>query len=165
MKKNERGISIIVLCLLIILLIIALCWVLKQRNIDAALSNKPSKEPRSTYISKCDTIDYTSLARNPSLYIGKDFKFTGEVIQVINEYNDVYLRVNITAESYPFLSETYYKDTIIVHYQYSNSYESKILENDIIAIYGKSLGTITYESIFDISVTAPAIEAMYIDIK
>lgn len=165
MKKSERGISIITLCILIILLVIALCWVLEQRKNSGEISEGSTKESRSTYIAKCDTIDYTSLSRNPSLYIGKDFTFTGEVIQVMNEYNDVYLRVNITKKNYYYLNETYYEDTIMVHYQYSNSYESKILEDDIITIYGQSVGLVSYESIVGSQVTIPAIDALYIDIK
>lgn len=73
--------------------------------------------------------------------------------------------VNITEKNYYYLNETYYKDTIMVHYQYSNSYESKILEDDIITIYGQSVGLVSYESIVGSQVTIPAIDALYIDIK
>ena len=63
------------------------------------------------------------------------------------------------------LNETYYEDTILVKYKYSSSSESRILEDDIITLYGKSMGTYTYESVLGSPITVPYIDAMYIDIK
>lgn len=170
MKKNEKGITLWMLCVLIVILIIALCWLFgnnSKNNSTTGTSSKLTtfKESKSTYTAKCSRIDYKSLARNPSMYKGKDYTFTGEVIQVIENKNDLLLRVNVTAKRYEYLNETYYEDTILVKYKYSSSSESRILEDDIITLYGKSMGTYTYESVLGSPITVPYIDAMYIDIK
>ncbi len=174
MLKNEKGISGLVLCIVIIIIIIFLVVVFNETsendyNVSTSTSTSSSvskpKEDRSTYISKCTTIDYTSLARNPNQYKGNYYTFTGEVIQVLNDGNDVTLRVNVTPKRYTYSNETYYEDTILVSYTYSNSYESRILEDDIITIYGQSIGTYTYEAITGAPITVPAIIAGYIDIN
>lgn len=169
--KNQNGISILVLCLIIVILIVLIFFVFggaaNNRSVDTETSSSSivKKEDRSTYIAKCSSIDYTSLARNPNQYKGTNYKFTGEVIQVMNNDYNVTLRVNVTPKKYSFSNETYYEDTILVSYTYSSSYESKILEDDIVTIYGQSMGTYTYESVLGSPVTVPAINALYIDIK
>ena len=83
----------------------------------------------------------------------------------MEDKNNLLLRVNVTAKRYEYLNETYYEDTILVKYKYSSSSESRILEDDIITLYGKSMGTYTYESVLGSPITVPYIDAMYIDIK
>ena len=158
MKKNEKGITLWMLCVLIVILIIALCWLFgnNSKNNSTTGNNSSSKfttfkESKSTYTAKCSKIDYKSLARNPNMYKGKDYTFTGEVIQVMEDKNNLLLRVNVTAKRYEYLNETYY--------------EGRILEDDIITLYGKSMGTYTYESVLGSPITVPYIDAMYIDIK
>ena len=172
MKKNEKGITLWMLCILIVILIIALCWLFgnNSKNNSTTENNSSSKfttfkESKSTYTAKSSKIDYKSLARNPNMYKGKDYTFTGEVIQVMEDKNNLLLRVNVTAKRYEYLNETYYEDTILVKYKYSSSSESRILEDDIITLYGKSMGTYTYESVLGSPITVPYIDAMYIDIK
>ena len=162
--KNQKGISLIVIVIIIVVVIFFIAM-LSGDSSNSGPSSSITKEDRSTYIAKCKTIDYTSLARNPNQYKGQDFVFTGEVIQVMENNNELTLRVNVTPKKYEYSNETYYEDTILVAYEYSSSYESKILEDDIITIYGKSAGTYTYESVMGSPVTLPAISAMYIDIK
>ena len=167
--KSEKGISLLKLCLIIIFIVFLVLIIYSKVNKSSNTTSTSSyltKESRSSYISKCTTIDYTSLARNPNQYKGNDYKFTGEVIQAMNDDpENVVLRVNVTPKTYTYSKETYYEDTILVYYQYSSSYESKILEDDIITIYGQSMGTYTYEAVLGNSVTIPAILAMYIDIN
>ena len=124
-----------------------------------------TKEDRSTYVAKCTTIDYQSLARNPNLYKGNNYTFTGKVIQVVENYNNVTLRVNVTPKSYEYSGSTYYDDTVLVDYKYSDSYESRILEDDMITLYGKFMGTQSYQSVLGGYITIPYLSAMYIDIR
>ncbi len=167
--KNEKGISLLVLCLIIIILLFLFIVVFggnkDNNNLETKTTSSFIKEDRTTYISKCSTINYTSLARNPEQYKGNNYTFTGEVIQVMNDKNEVTLRVNVTPKKYTYSNETYYEDTILVYYKYSSSAESRILENDIITIYGQSLGTYTYEAVLGNPITVPSVYAMYIDIK
>ena len=66
---------------------------------------------------------------------GKPVKVTGEVIQSMKSTygNSVTLRVNITKWG---TYSTYYKDTVYVTYTYPDSSAERILEDDIITIYG-----------------------------
>lgn len=163
--KKEKGISLITLIIIIAVILFLLFLLFGGSSDNSSPSSSITKEDRSTYIAKCTTINYNSLARNPTQYKGQNFVFTGEVIQVLNDNNNVTLRVNVTPKRYEYLNETYYEDTILVAYKYSSSAESRILEDDIITIYGQSMGTYTYESVFGSPVTVPSIMAMYIDIK
>lgn len=163
--KNQKGISLLKLIIIIVVILFVLFLLFGGSNDN---SSNITKEDRSTYIAKCTTIDYNSLARNPNQYKGQNFVFTGEVIQVINNErnsNQTALRVNVTPKKYTYSNETYYEDTILVYYKYSSSSESRILEKDIVTIYGQSTGTYTYESVLGSSVTVPSITAMYVDIK
>lgn len=166
--KKEKGITLLTLCIIIVILIVLLVIVFGGSGKDNGGTTSSSyftKENRATYVSKCKTIDYTSLARNPNQYKGQNFVFTGEVIQVMEDNNDLALRVNVTQKRYEYLDKIYYEDTILVAYKYSSSAESRILEGDVITLYGQSMGTYTYKSVMGASVTVPSIKAMYIDIK
>lgn len=163
--KKQKGITLIALLIIIVILLFFLYLLFGSSNNTTKTSLTTIKEDRSTYIAKCTTIDYDSLARNPNQYKGNYYKFTGEVIQVMEDNNALTLRVNITPKKYEYVNETYYEDTILVAYEYSSSAESRILEDDIITIYGQSIGTYTYESVFGSSITVPAIVAEYIDIN
>lgn len=106
--KNQKGISLLALCLIIGIVIIFLIIFFGGNSdsdtspsaIQKDSSSSVTKEDRSTYIAKCTSIDYTSLARNPNQYKGQNFVFTGEVIQVMEDNNELTLRVNITPEKY-----------------------------------------------------------------
>lgn len=119
------------------------------------------KETKEQYIASCLDYKYKDLARNPNEYKGKRIKFTGEVIQVQEGFlNSVVLRVNVTKNEYDF-----WEDTVYVEYTYSNSNESKILEDDIIDLYGEYKGLKSYTSVLGSTVTIPEVEAKYINIK
>lgn len=66
------------------------------------------------------------------------------------------LRVNVTPTSWG------YTDTIMVGYEASSG-ESRILEGDVITLYGTMGGLYTYESIMGASITVPLVYAQYID--
>lgn len=110
------------------------------------------------YKASCVAYDYETIARDPDEYISTYGKYTGEIIQVLEDGNDVQLRVNITREPYG------YSDTIFVTYTLKDG-ESRLLEDDIITIYGMNMGTISYESIFGATITLPCVYAEYIDLN
>lgn len=170
MKKNERGITLIVLVVIIIFVVAVIVAIRSSNNNIGTNSDLISmikeKEDRSTYIPKCASIDYKELLENPEKYLEKDLTFTGKVIQVKEGYNNnVTLRANVTPDTNPI--ETSYSDTIYITYEYSNSEETRIHDGDIITIYGKSEGLYTYTdlTISRSQVSLPSIKAMYIDIK
>lgn len=110
----------------------------------------------SAYASLCTNYTYKELARDPSKYEGKYTHVKGEVIQVLEEDDDVTLRVNITKDDY------FWTDTILVFYQRKSSTESRILEDDIVDIYGIFGGMFTYETVLGGSATVPLVFAQYL---
>lgn len=122
-----------------------------------ALKAKQEKE----FKAKCKTYTYQQMARNPEKFKGTNVKLTGEVIQALYGEDSVDLRVNITKEG---TYSTWYTDTVYVVYDTEEG-EDKILEDDIITIYGTSLGDYTYTSTMGSPVTLPLIDGKYITIK
>ena len=116
------------------------------------------EEIEAQYKSSCTAYDYSTIARDPDAYKNTYGKYKGEIIQVLEDGNDLQLRVNITKESYG------YSDTIYVVYTLKDG-ESRLLEDDIVTIYGMNAGTVSYESIFGATVTIPCVYAEYIDLN
>lgn len=113
----------------------------------------------SDFKASCGTYSYKEIARNPDGYKGKPAKFTGEVIQTIDDFGGIALRVNVTKGEYGFWS-----DTIYVTFANQDS-SSRILEDDIVTMYGTLEGLETYTSTLGSSITIPAFDAQYIDIQ
>ena len=73
------------------------------------------------------------------------------------------LRVNVTLQGSAYYS--YYTDTIYVVYDNSDEISvSKILEDDIIEIWGIAEGDYSYTSIFGSKITLPSVVAKYIKV-
>ena len=134
----------------------------EQKNEEQKTEEKQEPtESKKEYKEKCKTYSYKKIARNPNKYIGKRMKFKGKVIQVQEGwFKSVTLRVNVTKGEYGF-----WDDTIWVDYTYKDDNESKILDDDIITIYGEFKGTESYTSVLGSKVTIPKIEAKYININ
>lgn len=122
---------------------------------------KAKAEEEQNFKASCQTYTFEQMARNPDNFKGTNVKLTGEVIQALYGTNSVDLRVNITKKgSY----STYYTDTVYVTYN-TKAGEDKILEKDIITLYGTSLGDYTYKSTIGATVNLPLISAKYITIN
>lgn len=132
----------------------------EQRQQEA---NKEQKA-KEDYIASCKEIAYTDLARNPEKYKGQSFKFTGEVIQTMEPTfgNTVLLRINVTKNGDD--SFAFYSDTIVATI-YLPSGSDRILEGDIVKIYGDCDGLYSYTSIFDKKVSLPKINIKYCEIQ
>jgi hypothetical protein len=113
----------------------------------------------SSFKNECINKNFEELARNPEKVKGTNVKVNGEVIQVTDYNNKIELRVNITKEEYG-----YYTDTIYVTYV-PKAGEDKILEDDIVTIWGIAEGDYSYTSIMGSKVTLPKIDAKYIEIN
>ena len=114
---------------------------------------------KEQYMEQCKSYDYKEIARNPEAHKGEYAKFTGEVIQVMEEYGAYTLRVNITKGDYDI-----WTDTILVYYLGSTD-NNRILEEDIIDIYGQLGGMYTYTTVMGADNTVPLMYAEYIDIN
>ena len=133
--------------------------VLKQEKQKKEAEQKVKEEQeKQTFISSCQTYTFEQMARNPDNFKGTNVKLTGEVIQVMEGSYSNSLRVNITKKG---TYSTYYTDTIYVSYT-PKAGEDKILEDDIITIYGTAQGDYSYTSTIGASITLPYINAKYI---
>ncbi len=99
---------------------------------------------------------YNELARNTEDYVGDIIYYRGQVIQV-QEVRDrrVVLRVNVTEGSYGI-----WKDTVWVNYE-----GPRVLEDDIVHIWGKVKGRRTYIAVLGNQVTIPEIDAVVLEIE
>lgn len=116
-------------------------------------------ESSSEYKSKCEYVDYEVLARNPNKYAGKYLKETGKVIQVMDITGGVMIRMNVTEDEYGF-----WNDTVVVVLVLEKN-DDRILEDDIITIYGKCYGLYTYETVLGTNISLPRIDARYYEFK
>ncbi len=113
---------------------------------------------KNEYVSKCESYNYKEIFRHSEKYVGKYAKFTGEVIQVLESNGYYSLRINVTN------NDGWYEDTIFVSLPTYSS-EGRILEDDIITVYGKLGNLYEYESIFGEPITIPYLSAEYVDIS
>lgn len=117
-----------------------------------------------TYKASCEKIAYKDIARNPDKYVGKNVKFTGQVVQVqedvsfFGKSNSITMRVAVTKGSYGI-----WDDYVYCTYTYSEG-ESKVLEDDIITFYGECKGDTSYVSVLGSNITLPEVAVKYLTI-
>lgn len=120
---------------------------------------KSAAEIKSDYLLKCANYTYKEISRNPDNYKGAYAHFKGKIIQSIESGDSYTFRVNITKNYYSYI------DTILVTYTKKESSESRLLEDDIVDIYGLLAGTHTYETVMGNEVTIPLLLAEYIELN
>lgn len=120
---------------------------------------KEKEQEEKKYKNSCKKLTFEELARNPEKVKGTKVKLTGEVVQVSENYISIGMRVNITENEYGW-----YEDTVYIIY-YPEGGEDKILEDDIITIYGTAEGEYSYTSVMGAYITIPKILAEYIEIN
>lgn len=98
-------------------------------------------------------IDYYDLARTPDYYVGQKVIFIGKVIQVLEGDTETNLRIAINAD---------YNCVVLAYYS-SDLVSSRVLEGDMITIYGISRGLYTYESTLGQDITVPLISVQFIE--
>ena len=159
-KKRGLGIAGLILSLLTLFVLIR-NFDINEININnnSYTNNVEETISKEEYQELCEEYTYKEIARNPDKFRGKNIVFTGKVIQAQEGIGDsVTLRVNMTKNEYGN-----YEDTVYCTYSYSDE-DSKILEDDIIKIYGECQGDTSYTSIFGQKVTLPEIEIKYFDL-
>lgn len=124
-----------------------------QPNDLETLEQTTNKE---SYIAAANTYEYKELARNPEEYKGKIAVFKGKVIQVSEgSSNTIIYRVATKDEI---------EDIIYVTYKRPKG-EARVLEDDIVTIYGELGGVTTYQSVMGGNITIPSVKARYIIIN
>lgn len=177
-KKQKKKSAIICIILIIVAFSLGNFWGGVDTPTDTPTekvnttnkSERNTTEPATTEMSKkdyksaCEKFNFAEVVRNPDKFKGNLYKVEGEVIQVqetsvlFSDDTSLTLRVNVTKNTYG------YEDTIYVTYTLPSGAD-RILEDDIITIYGECEGTETYTSVLGNSVTLPSINAKYIEIN
>lgn len=95
-------------------------------------------------------IDYNAMSRDPDSYEGKNYTFTGKVVQVMEESSDygtlVAMRI-ATKGNY---------DNIVYVLYVRPAGETRILEDDRVTIYGSSTGIYTYKAVLGNEISLPS---------
>lgn len=117
------------------------------------------------YKNKCKTLSFKDLSRNPDKHKGEKLKYTGQVIQVqedehwLDDNTTVDLRINVTKDEYGLWDDTIYATVELP----KNA--DRILEDDIITIWGECDGKYSYTSVLGSDVTLPKINIEYYSVK
>ena len=98
---------------------------------------------------------YDQLARNPDAYIGKSIKISGKVLQADTSGDLCYARIAMNSSYDTVIFVTYDKDLL--------SY--RLLDDDIVTVYGTSLGVYSYEAVSGATITLPWLSANMIDLQ
>lgn len=93
-----------------------------------------------------EKLDYKSNSRDPDAYTGTKIKFTGKIIQVMEDSGIAVFRI-ATKGNY---------DNIVYCYYYLPDNYKRFLEDDKVTVYATSTGIYTYETIMGGSVTIPS---------
>lgn len=93
-------------------------------------------------------ITYDNLARTPDNYVGKKVKFRGKVVQVMEGTDSTQIRLAVNSDYDTILYCTVPK---------AKTANLRILEDDIITIFGVSQGLLTYTSTLGGQITIPSV--------
>lgn len=119
-----------------------------QRKAEEAKKAEEQRKKEEEEKKGYDTgITYDQLARTSDDYKYKKVKFEGKVIQVIEDGDEVQIRLAVSGN---------YDEVVLCSYKKSIT-PSRVLEDDYITIRGISAGTITYESTMGGKITIPGI--------
>lgn len=137
----------------------------KQEQEEKKAAAEQKKEDKKNFINACKTYSYKDIFRNAEKYEGKQAKFTGEVIQVMDVDGGSIMRVNVTKDEYGYYDDTIYVEWADDDKNNDPAAEKRFIEDDIITIYGELGGTETYESTMGGNVTIPKLYAKYIKLN
>lgn len=124
---------------------------IEYKDKQCQLSVKCTTKTPQMYKDSCIALSYDDAARRPDDYEGRDVRFSGEVLQVLEDDGWVQMRVDVGDF-----------DVVYIYYKYQDG-ESKFLEDDYITFYGTSEGLYSYESVMGETITIPLVYAKYID--
>ncbi|MGX4687505.1 hypothetical protein JNUCC83_11735 [Vagococcus sp. JNUCC 83] len=119
-----------------------------ERKKQKEEQDKRAKEKAEEEAKGYDTgITYQQLARTPDDFIMKKVKFSGKVVQVLEDDKDTQLRIAVDGNH----------DTIVYAEYESKLVSSRVLEDDYITISGYSMGLLSYKSTMGGTITIPSV--------
>lgn len=109
---------------------------------------------RAAYIQITESVEYRKLEKSPDRYIGKPLRFTGEVVQIVEDSTGTIVRLAVTKTDWGYDYDS------IVWLWYPGPMED-VYEEDIIRVWGEGNGSQSYMSQAGWEITIPAIIAEY----
>ena len=98
-------------------------------------------------------ISYMQLARNPDDFVKQKVCFKGEILQVMEGDQENQIRLAVHKNEYGW-----YDSNEVIYCGYDPSIISfRLLEKDIITIYGTAAGLYSYEAVSGATITLPAV--------
>lgn len=136
-------------------------------GIGGAASHKPSEEAtkmsEEDFKAACQEVEYKDLMRNIDDKVGDKVVMTGKVNQVIYESDSgdspSQYKVAVTYDA----DTDWYDDDIVLYFTRGDS--PKLLEDDVITLYGEVTGSESYTTVLGANVTVPAITGVYVTIN
>ena len=107
---------------------------------------------------RAQPIPYQSLARAPGNHVGSLVTMRGRVAEVVESYGHLTLRINVTRGQFDQWS-----DTVYVEHKRQSAAETRILEKDIVAIWGKFEGIKSYTTVLGATVQIPHVNAVLLE--
>lgn len=131
---------------------------LVQENNGYKIFAYSTKMAEEYIINNAKSMEYLDFARNVLAHKGEAVKFTGKVVQALYGENTVDMLLAITKDEWG-----YYEDNICILYDMEEG-ENKVLDGDIITVYGIMSGEYSYTSAWNIPITIPTVRAVKVTI-
>lgn len=162
--KNKKPIFKRVWFWLLIILLVLFGLMIAGSGNQYKLSNDAGEMSEKDFKDACQEYDYKDLMRNADSLKGNKIVVTGEVVQVVYESeegnSESQYRVSTGKEEY---DDGYFDDDIVLYYKRGDS--PKLIEDDIVTIYGELSGTEEYTTILGAKVTVPVVTGVYVTIE
>lgn len=136
-----------------------------EMNAKVENEKKEKQETKAAFIESCKEYAYKDIARKPKDYQGKPAKFRGKVLQVLEREDKVVFRIDVTHKENKIYEKGFWSDTVYVEYTPLDENESRILEDDIVNMYGTLDGLKTYKTVLGSETSIPKLKAKYIEIE
>lgn len=110
-------------------------------------------ESAVAFKESCEQIEFKVLDKNPDAHLGERLRFTGEIVQIMENDGVTVMRVNVTKTRYG------YDDTIWVEYPGSVD----VYEEDVVWIWGVCFGKFSYTSTIGAEISLPGLFAKFVE--
>jgi len=155
-KKNAvLGCVAIIITGIVIFAFIGVCSNSKSQTTPETNQAVP-KLTISEIKSRAITIPYDDLMRHNEQYVGQIVYYRGKLVQVVSSYGDVYT-LRLATKQTQYLG---YSDDIV----WINYNGERLLEKDIVDVWGKVKGLQAYSALFGNQVTIPEIDALFTEL-
>ena len=102
-----------------------------------------------------EKLEYKAFSRDPDAYTGRRIKFSGKIVQVIEDTFSVSFRI---------ATKSGYDNVVYATYYPPEGYK-RLLEDDSVVVYGVYTGIYSYETVLGSTVTIPACMVDRIELK